>query len=75
MTTADPSFDRLRTALNGRAPDRVPLIEVLVDHEIKEAFLGQPIRDVQADMQFWLNARYDVSVPRTPSSAGGPGGR
>ena len=62
MTTPDPSFDRLRTALYCGVPDRVPLIEVLVDHEMKEAFLGQPVRDVQADLQFWLNARYDYII-------------
>ena len=59
MTTIDPDFNRLRTTLLGGEPDRVPLIEVLVDHEIKEAFLDEPVGDVETDVRFWLNARYD----------------
>ena len=56
---AGPDFNRFRTALLGGEPDRVPLAEVLVDHEIKEAFLGEKVTQVEADVRFWLSAGYD----------------
>ena len=59
MATTDPDFRRLRTALLGGVPDRVPLLEAVVDHEIKEAFLDQEVRCVETDLRFWLEAGYD----------------
>lgn len=56
----DPDFDRLRTTLlvSGE-PDRVPTVELLVDREIKEAFLGRPLQSIQDDVEFWYRAGYD----------------
>jgi len=62
MSSNDPNFERLRTAALGGCPDRVPLSEVLVDHEIKEAFLGRPVRDVEADLHFCIEAGYDYLI-------------
>ena len=59
MTTTGPNFARFKTALLGGTPDRVPLAEVLVDHEIKEAFLGGEVGDVETDLRFWMDAGYD----------------
>jgi hypothetical protein len=39
-----PDFERLRIALYCGQPDRVPLLELFHDLEVKEAFLGRPIR-------------------------------
>jgi len=35
----EPNFERLRTALFGGQPDRVPLLELAINASIKEAFL------------------------------------
>ena len=60
MFDLNPDFNRLRTTLllEGE-PDRVPVIELLVDREIKEAFLGRPIESIADDVDFWYRAGYD----------------
>jgi len=40
-------------------PDCVPLWEVLVDTEVKEAFLGREIATPADDVEFWREAGYD----------------
>jgi uroporphyrinogen decarboxylase len=40
-------------------PDRVPNAELHVDWQIKQAFLGRPIQEVQDDVDFWYRAGYD----------------
>lgn len=55
-----PDFERLRTVLLlAGEPDRVPNAELHVDWQIKEAFLGHPIRSVEDDVEFWYRAGYD----------------
>jgi len=56
----EPDFNRLRRILllEGE-PDRVPNVELHVDWQIKQAFLGRPIRTVQDDVDFWYRAGYD----------------
>jgi uroporphyrinogen decarboxylase len=55
-----PDFERLRTVFLRRGePDRVPNIELHVDWQVKQAFLGRPIRTVQDDVDFWYTAGYD----------------
>ena len=63
----DPDFNRLRTALYCRQPDRVPLAELWIDAPVKEALLGRhignsfvdPDYDVEADIDFMYGAGYD----------------
>jgi uroporphyrinogen decarboxylase len=56
----EPDFDRLRRVLLRQGePDRVPNAELHVDWQIKQAFLGRPIRTVQDDVDFWHQAGYD----------------
>jgi uroporphyrinogen decarboxylase len=55
----DPDFGRLRTALQCQEPDRVPLLDLFHDLEVKEAFLNRPIRKVADDIEFHLFAGYD----------------
>jgi uroporphyrinogen decarboxylase len=55
----DPDFGRLAAALARRQPDRVPLIELMVDEEVKTAFLGRPITSMRDEVEFWLAAGYD----------------
>ena len=60
FVTLDPDFGRLRTVLmHAGEPDRVPNVELHVDWQVKQAFLGRPIRTVQDDVDFWYRAGYD----------------
>lgn len=54
-----PDFERLRAALRCQQPDRVPLLDLFHDLEVKEAFLGRPIRGVRDDIEFHTFAGYD----------------
>ncbi len=54
-----PSFERLHIALNCRQPDSVPALELFHDLEVKEAFLGRPMRTFADDIQFHYLAGYD----------------
>jgi uroporphyrinogen decarboxylase len=64
---SENDFERVRTCLmlEGR-PDRVPLCELHVDREVKEAFLGRAIESAQDEVDFWVAAGYDY----VPLSAG-----
>lgn len=57
-----PNFSRLREALFCHQPDRVPVLDLGHDREIKEAFLGKPILSVKEDVEFWTKAGYDCYV-------------
>ena len=60
FVTLEPDFDRLLTVLRLEGePDRVPNAELHVDWQIKQAFLGHPIRSVEDDVEFWYRAGYD----------------
>ncbi len=57
-------FDRLKRALLCQGEgDRVPLIELGIDANVKERFLGRPIKGWADEIAFWTTAGYDyVSV-------------
>ncbi len=56
----DPDFQRIRTTVMREGePDRVPNAELHVDWQIKQEFLGRPIKTVQDDVDFWYQAGYD----------------
>jgi uroporphyrinogen decarboxylase len=68
----EPDFQRLRTALLCGQPDRVPLAELKIEDEVKEAFLGRPMGGagteeyLRSEIEFWALAHYDyVRVPAT----------
>ena len=55
-----PTFERLRTVIMRQGePDRVPNVELHVDWQVKQAFLGHPLHGVQDDVDFWYRAGYD----------------
>jgi len=59
-----PDFDRFLKTLRHEEPDRVPLAELLMDREAKEAFLGRPVESVADDVEFWYRAGYDyIGLP------------
>jgi len=62
MRSPDPNFERLRKTLYGGQADRVPLAEVLIDEGAKETFLGKPVNDLAADLEFFLQAGYDYII-------------
>ena len=59
MIEPNPDFSRLLKALRRQEPDRVPLCELLMDLEAKEAFLGRPLVSLADDVEFWYRAGYD----------------
>lgn len=55
-----PDFDNLRRALLCQGePAYVPLVEFGVDVDVKESFLGRPIRTLADEIEFWWKAGYD----------------
>jgi uroporphyrinogen decarboxylase len=56
-----PDFNRNRKTVRREEPDRVPLVEALVDFEIQGRFLGRPVtfEDLEAQVEFWTKAGYD----------------
>ncbi len=59
MSDHEPNFGRVLTALQCSEPDRVPLGEVWIDPEIKDAYMGFPVRTLKDDVEFWRIAGYD----------------
>lgn len=55
-----PDFERFRTALARREPDRVPFAELIVEPDVKAAFLGRPIEGLADEVAFWTAAGYDA---------------
>ncbi len=56
---SDPDFARVLTALHHGQPDRVPLAEVWVDPEVKDAFLGRAVASLDDEVEFWVQAGFD----------------
>jgi uroporphyrinogen decarboxylase len=56
-----PDFERIRRTVRREEPDRVPLVEVLVEFEIQSQFLGRPVtyENLEAQVEFWTKAGYD----------------
>ena len=61
-----PNFERFSLALSICEPDRVPLSELHVDQEIKEAFLGHSIENAADEVDFWCKAGYDYVLINIP---------
>lgn len=59
-------FSRLKTAINHQEPDRVPLVETVVDYSMQSEFLGKEVssHDLETRMEFWQKAGYDY-IPLT----------
>jgi uroporphyrinogen decarboxylase len=54
-----PDFNRLRTALFGGQPDRVPLLELAIADSVMEKVLGKPIKNLNDRIEFFQKAGYD----------------
>jgi uroporphyrinogen decarboxylase len=69
MAILDPDYQRLLTTLRGGQADRVPILELIVDREIKSAFLARRPANVADDIEFWYRAGYDCATvyPESPA--------
>ncbi|HEX9975450.1 MAG TPA: uroporphyrinogen decarboxylase family protein [bacterium] len=54
-----PDFNRVRTALFGGQPDRVPLLELAIADKIIESFLGKRITGIADRIEFFQQEGYD----------------
>jgi len=57
----EPDFDNLRTTLLGGRGHRVPNIELVIDREIKDGFLGRPVETLADEIEFRYQAGYDYA--------------
>lgn len=55
----EPDFTQLRKVLFGKKPERIPIIDLYHDIEIKCMFLGRELFDIEDDIEFFLKAGYD----------------
>ena len=57
----EPDFENLRTVLLGGRGHRVPNIELVIDQEIKDGFMGCPVVTLADDLAFRYQAGYDYT--------------
>ena len=64
-----PDFERIKTTVSRREPDRIPLLESLVEYPVQSQFLGKQVNsdDMKSQVEFYYNAGYDT-VPVTASA-------
>ena len=67
-----PDFQRLRTALLGGQPDRVPLFELGIARSIKEKYLGREVLSIPDEIDFAIKAGYDY-IKLSPTIDMNPG--
>jgi uroporphyrinogen decarboxylase len=63
-----PNWERIRKTVMHEEPDRVPLLEALVEYPIQSRFLGREVtsHDLKSQVEFYYRAGYDA-VPLTVS--------
>ena len=61
-----PDFNRVKTTVQHREPDRVPLIDAAISYEIMSKYLGKEVKEENLDLQveFFTSAGYDY-IPLT----------
>ena len=57
----EPDFANLRTVLLGGRGHRVPNVELVIDREIKDAYMGKPVVTLADDIAFRHQAGYDYT--------------
>jgi uroporphyrinogen decarboxylase len=57
----EPDFANLRKVLLGGRGHRVPNVELVIDREIKDAFMGSPVVTLAEDIAFRYQAGYDYT--------------
>lgn len=71
-----PEFARLLAALRHEEADCVPFVELVVEPDVKAAWLGRPIARIADDVAFWVSAGYDyypivLSIVKPGRAVGG----
>ena len=59
MDGHSPNFDRVLAALHCEEPDRVPPAEIWVDQEVRDEYMGHPVRTLEDEVIFWRTAGFD----------------
>jgi uroporphyrinogen decarboxylase len=64
----NPNWERIQKTVKHEEPDRVPLLEALVEYPIQSQFLGKEVTsdDLKSQVEFWYKAGYDC-IPITVS--------
>ena len=64
-----PDWERIRKTVRHEEPDRVPLLEALVEYPVQSQFLGREVApdDIKSQVEFYYRAGYDA-VPITVSA-------
>ena len=57
----EPDFENLKTVLMGGRGRRVPNIELVIDQEIKDGFLGRSVDTLADEIEFRYQAGYDYA--------------
>ena len=57
----EPDFENLKAVLLGGVGSRVPNAELVIDREIKEAWLGRPVGTPADEVEFRYRAGYDYA--------------
>ena len=57
----EPDFENLKTVLFGGKGHRVPFAELVIDSEVKEAFLGRKVNSPADEIAFRYEAGYDYA--------------
>ncbi len=65
----DCDFEGLKNTLLGKYSKKIHHIELWVDKDVKEAFLGRKIENIKDDIEFWKKAGYDY-IPIVTSAFG-----
>ena len=65
----NPDWNRIRKTVAHEEPDRVPLLEALVEYPVQSRFLGRTVTadDIKSQVEFYYRAGYDA-VPITVSA-------
>jgi uroporphyrinogen decarboxylase len=64
-----PDWERIKKTVGLEEPDRVPLLEALVEYPVQSQFLGREVApdDIKSQVEFYYKAGYDA-VPITVSA-------
>ena len=64
-----PDWERIKKTVGHEEPDRVPLLEALVEYPVQSRFLGREVtaEDIKSQVEFYYKAGYDA-VPITVSA-------
>jgi uroporphyrinogen decarboxylase len=64
-----PDWERIKKTVGLEEPDRVPLLEALVEYPVQSQFLGREVTadDIKSQVEFYYKAGYDA-VPITVSA-------